>query len=198
MATDIHDEEKGDQNKNEDQANWFAYVGQIKVQEKVGIHVEAQFRLDDNLNYSRQNLFRIGGVYHVNSKLNLALGYGLINTYSPTFDDYFGENRIWQQLIYNHNWKENKNLMNHRFRVEQRFVDRLGMVNQNTEVVATNYQNRFRYLNRNLIHLTDFKNSNNTVEMALMPDSKTAEPAALSHKVRRSSKISRFGLLMRL
>lgn len=151
------------QNKNEDQANWFAYVGQIKVSEKIGIHAEAQFRLDDNLNYSRQNLFRLGGIYHVNSKLNLALGYGLINTYSPTFDDYFGENRIWQQLIYNHKWKEDKNLMNHRIRIEQRFVDRLGVVNENTEVVATHYQNRFRYLNRNLIHLSNFKNSNNTL-----------------------------------
>lgn len=155
--------EVNSQNKNEDQANWFAYTGQIKVHEKIGVHVEAQFRLDDNLNYSRQNLFRIGGVYHINSKLNLALGYGLINTYSPTFDDYFGENRIWQQLIYNHNWKDNKNLMNHRLRVEQRFVDRLGIENENTEVVATHYQNRFRYLNRNLIHLSNFKNSNNTL-----------------------------------
>lgn len=151
------------QNKNEDQANWFAYVGQIKIAEKIGIHAEAQFRLDDDLNYSRQNLFRLGGIYHVNSKLNLALGYGLINTYSPTFDDYFGENRIWQQLVYNHKWKEDKNLMNHRIRVEQRFVDRLGVVDQNTEVVATHYQNRFRYLNRNLIHLMDFKNPNNTL-----------------------------------
>lgn len=151
------------QNKNQDQANWFAYVGQIKIAEKIGIHSEAQFRLDDNLNYSRQNLFRLGGIYHVNSKLNLALGYGLINTYSQTFDDYFGENRIWQQLVYNHKWKEDKNLMNHRIRVEQRFVDRLGVVNENTEVVATHYQNRFRYLNRNLIHFTNFKNSTNTL-----------------------------------
>lgn len=151
------------QNTNEDQAGWFAYIGQIKVHEKIGIHVEAQFRLDDDLNYSRQNLFRLGGVYHVNSKLNLALGYGLINTYSPTFDDYFVENRIWQQLIYNHHWKENKNLMNHRFRVEQRFVDRLGMENNNIDVVATHYQNRFRYFNRNLIHLINFKKSDNTL-----------------------------------
>jgi hypothetical protein len=53
--------------------------------------------------------------------------------------------------------------MNHRIRIEQRFFDRLGVVDQNTEVVATHYQNRFRYLNRNLIHLMDYKNSNNTL-----------------------------------
>jgi hypothetical protein len=151
------------QNLLEDQANWFAYVGQIKMSKKIGIHAEAQFRLDDELKLSRQNLFRVGGVYHINSKVNLALGYGFITTYNSTFDDYFNENRIWQQLIYNHNWKENKNLMNHRLRVEQRFVDRLGIENDNTDVVATHYQNRFRYLNRNLIHLMDFKNSNNTL-----------------------------------
>jgi hypothetical protein len=151
------------QNPMEDQANWFAYVGQIKMSEKVGIHAEAQFRLDDELKLSRQNLFRVGAVYHINSKVNLAVGYGFITTYNPTFDDYFNENRIWQQLIYNHNWKENKNLMNHRFRLEQRFVDRLGIENENTDVVATNYQNRFRYLNRNLIYLMNFKNSNNAL-----------------------------------
>lgn len=151
------------QNKNQDQANWFAYIGQIKLSEKIGIHAEAQFRMDDNLNYTRQNLFRLGGIYHLSSKLNVGFGYGFISTFSPTFDDYFDESRIWQQLVYSHNWKENKNLMNHRIRIEQRFVDRLGDVDQNIEVVATHYQNRFRYLNRNLIHLYNFKNSNNTL-----------------------------------
>lgn len=48
----------------QNQANWFAYTGQYKVSQKWGVHLEAQFRMDGDLEVSRQNLFRLGAIYY--------------------------------------------------------------------------------------------------------------------------------------
>ena len=43
--------------------------------------------------------------------------------------------------------------MTHRFRLEQRWVEQLGLVDDEVVNLATNYQNRLRYLNRNLFQI---------------------------------------------
>lgn len=146
------------QEMKQNQANWFAYVGQHNVSKKWGYHIEAQFRLDDKLNRSNQNLFRFGGFYNLNERARLTVGYGLINTLNSSFNDYFSEDRIWEQFQYNHKWKHNVNT--NRFRLEQRFVDKLAIVDGSVKKSETNYQNRLRYLNRNLFHVMDFKSGN--------------------------------------
>lgn len=144
------------------QAVWVAYTGQYKLTEKFGAHLEVQWRGDANFEQNRQNLFRIGGMYYLNNQITLSAGYGLIKTFKPSLNDFFTENRAWEQIQYNHNWLENKNTMTHRFRLEQRFVDNI-VLNTDDEVVveATNYQNRLRYLNRNLFHLFKFNDDRN-------------------------------------
>jgi len=148
------------QELKQDQGNWFAYVGQYNISKKWGYHIEAQFRLDNDLNRNNQNLFRLGGFYNWNSKITLKVGYGLINTLNASLNDYFNEDRIWEELQYNHKWNVNKNTFTNRFRLEQRFVDKLAITNVEPEKVATNYQNRFRYLNRHTLHLMNFKSGN--------------------------------------
>lgn len=144
------------------QAVWVAYTGQYKLTEKLGAHLEVQWRGDANFEQNRQNLFRIGGMYYLNKRITLSAGYGLIKTYKQSLNDFFTENRAWEQIQYNHNWLENKNMMSHRFRLEQRFVDNIVLNSDDNVVVeATNYQNRLRYLNRNLFHLFTFNNDRN-------------------------------------
>jgi hypothetical protein len=144
------------------QAVWVAYTGQYKFTKKFSTHLEVQWRGDANFEQNKQNLFRFGGIYHLNKKTTLSAGYGLIKTFKPSLNDFFTENRAWEQIQYNHNWNENKNTMSHRFRLEQRFVDNI-VLNSDDDVVveATNYQNRLRYLNRNLFHLFNFNNNRN-------------------------------------
>ena len=148
------------QELRQDQANWFAYVGTYNVSPKWGYHIEAQFRLNDELSRNNQNLFRFGALYNLNSKIALKVGYGLINTYQPSLNNYFNEDRIWEELQYNHKWNANKNVFVNRFRLEQRFVDKIATVDGAVEKVATNYQNRLRYLNRHTFHLMNFKSGN--------------------------------------
>jgi hypothetical protein len=138
----------------QNQANWFAYTGQYKVSQKWGVHLEAQFRMDGDLEVSRQNLFRLGAIYYPSKNSNFIAGYGLINTLNPSVNAYFKENRIWEQYQHTYQWSASKNTMINRFRLEQRFVDKVGLVDQEVARLETNYQNRFRYLNRNLFFLT--------------------------------------------
>lgn len=137
---------------------WFAYLGQYKVSEKWGYHIEAQFRLDNQLQQNLQNLFRVGGVYFLSSKEILIGGYALVNTYNTSLDKFYRENRFWEQYQLNEKWNDNKNSIIHRFRLEQRWVEQLA-----TEGNATNYQNRFRYLNRNLFHIANLKANNEEI-----------------------------------
>src|SRR6478672_3275234 len=88
------------QEMQHNEVNWFAYSGRYNSSPKWGYLIEAQFRLDNELSRSKQTLFRLGFFYNLNSKANIAAGYGLLNTYSETFDDYFHENRIWEQYQY--------------------------------------------------------------------------------------------------
>ncbi|QBZ96701.1 DUF2490 domain-containing protein [Flavobacterium sangjuense] len=141
----------------EDQRVWFAYTGQYKVSEKWGYHIEAQFRLDNELQQNLQNLFRIGGIYYLSPYKNISGGYALVNTYSASLDKFYRENRFWQQYQFNKKWNENKNTIIHRFRLEQRWVEQLATEN------TTNYQNRFRYLNRNLFHIANIRSSNEEI-----------------------------------
>lgn len=144
------------------QAVWVAYDGQYKLAKKFGAHLEVQWRGDANFEQNKQNVFRIGGMFYLNNQITLSAGYGLIKTYKQSLNDFFTENRAWEQIQYNHNWLENKNTMTHRFRLEQRFVDNVVLNNEDKVVVdATNYQNRLRYLNRNVFHLFKFNDDRN-------------------------------------
>lgn len=152
------------------QANWFSYVGQYNVSPKWGYHIEASFRLDNQLNQSNQNLFRLGGLYNLNQNITLKAGYGLINTQDKEYKVYYNEDRFWEQIQYNHLWNESRNTFVNRFRLEQRFVDELELVNGLITKGETNYQNRFRYLNRNTIHLANFKSGNEELYMVFQDE----------------------------
>ena len=143
------------QELKQNQRVWFAYTGQYKVSNHWGYHIEAQFRMDNQLKQNQQNLFRVGGIYYLSKSENISGGYALVNTYNASLDEFFKENRFWEQYQVNKKWNDNKNTIIHRFRLEQRWVEQLA-----TESNATNYQNRFRYLNRNLFHLLNFNSTN--------------------------------------
>lgn len=138
----------------QDQRIWFAYLGQFKISPKFGLHVEAQSRYENHFEQNLQNVFRVGGIYFISPKENVTAGYALVKTFSVTADDFFTENRLWQQYQINIKWS--KNTMTHRLRLEQRWIEQLA---DNT----TAYQNRFRYLNRNLFHLANLKSDSQEI-----------------------------------
>ena len=155
------------QQTKQDQRVWFAYTGQYKVSDHWGYHIEAQFRMDNQLEQNQQNLFRIGSIYYLSESKNLAGGYALVNTFSAAADDFFKENRLWEQFQVNTKWHNGKNILTNRFRLEQRWVEKIGVVEENVVSMGSNYQNRLRYLNRNVFHVTDLKSTKEELYLVL-------------------------------
>jgi hypothetical protein len=102
---------------------WIAYIGDNKITKKVGLHSEIQVRnlmLDNNV---ETFLFRTGTNIYLNDQMMLTAGYGYFNNTPSTPEMPAAktlEHRTWQQFLTRH--KMSKFQMEHRYRLEQRFV----------------------------------------------------------------------------
>jgi hypothetical protein len=142
---------------------WFNYSGHYKVSQKWGYQLEALFRLDNQLQQNLQNSFKIGGEYYLSSSQSLSLGYALVNTYEAELNKFNRENRLWEQYFFGSKWNHDTNTTIHRFRLEQRWVEKLATENGAVVSLESFYQNRLRYQNRNLIHLVNLKSNNEEI-----------------------------------
>ena len=120
---------------NEDDiGNWLMYFGSNKINDKFSLHTEFQFRNHTLLpNNTEQLLFRTGLNYHFAPDKFITAGYAYIPSYefgSIQNEPEVKEHRIWQQFILNKKYEKVK--FEHRFRLEQRWVD-------------GDYKNRVRY-----------------------------------------------------
>ena len=115
--------------------NWFIYFGNQKVNKNWNWWNEVQYR---NYNFAgdlQQLLLRTGVGYNLTeNNNNVLLGYAFINSqrYLPNADEKIAtnEHRIYQQFITRQSF--GKVFMQHRYRVEQRFL-------------PDDFQTRFRY-----------------------------------------------------
>lgn len=118
---------------------WLIYAGDNKINERVGVHSEAQFRNFLLSNTIHQLLLRPGINYYMSSTSMLSAGYGFIHTH-PSNQKVLGvrtlEHRIWQQLILRQPVGEVS--IEHRYRLEQRFINDL-------DANSSIFDNRIRY-----------------------------------------------------
>ncbi|MGL2966564.1 DUF2490 domain-containing protein [Flavobacterium sp. XGLA_31] len=156
------------QELKQNQRVWFSYAGQYKVSEHWGYHLDVQFRTDNQLQQNQQNVFRIGGIYFITTSKMLTAGYALANTYNTSLQDFYKENRLWEQFQYIDKWA--KNTMMHRFRLEQRWVESITAVDGNVVSLGANYQNRLRYLNKNTFHLTNLRSEKEEIYAVLQDE----------------------------
>jgi hypothetical protein len=121
---------QGQQNET---GNWLMYFGQNRVSDKISIHTEVQYRNHTiSPTNTEQLLLRTGLNYHLKTA-TITAGYGHIGSHvylsdkkSPEVE----EHRIFQQLITTN--KINRIKLEHRYRYEQRWVNR-------------DYKDRIRY-----------------------------------------------------
>jgi hypothetical protein len=78
----------------------FGYFGHYKLNPKWGIHTDVQYRMDEKLNFTFQNVYRLGLIRYLKPDLGVVAGYAQFHTHSEAFEDYFTEHRIWEQLYY--------------------------------------------------------------------------------------------------
>ncbi|NOT50289.1 MAG: DUF2490 domain-containing protein [Chitinophagaceae bacterium] len=108
--------------------NWIQSINTIGLNKQWSLHLEYQWRRTEGFKNWQQSLLRIGTNYKVNDNVNAHLGYSRIETFS--YGDYpianngtFSEHRIYEQL--NLRQPVSKFLFTHRFRIEQRWLERI-------------------------------------------------------------------------
>ncbi|KIO77190.1 hypothetical protein TH53_10705 [Pedobacter lusitanus] len=131
---------------NYQNSGWLFLLNNTKINKKWGTHLDIQLRSADNWNNVKNFLFRPGITYFLNDKNDITLGYLLSETHNQVDDlgeHKLTEHRIWQQYIHKH--KISTINVSHRFRLEQRFAEKI----RNEDIFAQ----RFRYFVRFIIPL---------------------------------------------
>jgi len=130
---------------------WLALNNAFNTGKKTGIHFDAQFRSSDKTEHLQTLLLRPGFNYRFNSRMTGTLGYALIQNRREvgTASGYVTEHRIWEQFLYNHNWKYLN--ISHRFRVEQRWIGTAGITGDRIKTEDYFAAQRLRYFFRSII-----------------------------------------------
>jgi hypothetical protein len=143
----------------------FSYLAQYKLNPDWGIQTEVQSWMDENLDFPIQNVYLLGLMRYLKPNLGLSAGYSQAHTHSEPFEDYFTDHRIFEQLLYLK--REKRHAWVYRFRLEQRFVEKLKFAG-NGEVVTDHYLygNRLRLFNRYIFDLTKDPEAENVFYLA--------------------------------
>jgi Protein of unknown function (DUF2490) len=132
-------------------SGWLASFNTFKTGKKTSIHADIQLRSSDELKHTQALLLRSGLNFHVTKKLTATAGYAFVHNRRVVsgVSGYAPEHRIWEQLLYNHKLKNI--FVSHRFRLEQRFISKTIVQNNELKKDGSVYANRFRYFIRNMI-----------------------------------------------
>ena len=116
----------------DDTHQFYEFRTQISLTKQVFDHWDLNIFTSENANLvdktydgqqpptNVQNYFLVGPTYKYSSNLNFVfLGYIYQRT-SPVFDNFFNENRIFQQVVYSTDFGFGR--VTHRVRFEQRFI----------------------------------------------------------------------------
>lgn len=123
-------------------SGWFMFLNNTKFNKKWGLQFDLQVRSSDDWKSVRNTLVRPAVQYFINDKNNVALGYLWQTTQNQLIgssNNVMHEHRIFEQYIYTH--KLSSILATHRFRVEQRFIER-----PNEDVFAQRFRYFFRFI----------------------------------------------------
>ncbi|HNR16758.1 MAG TPA: DUF2490 domain-containing protein [Chitinophagaceae bacterium] len=130
---------------------WVASFNTIKTGKQTSLHTDIQLRSTNGWEQIQTILIRPGINFHLTKKMVITAGYAFISN-RRTVNNISGmvpEHRIWEQLLYNHKWKNI--FISHRLRLEQRFISKVTAINNTLEANGTAYANRFRYFNRTIL-----------------------------------------------
>lgn len=125
---------------------WFSAIGDVHLNDNFYGKTEFHVRRTGFTDHWQQLLIRPSLHYKLNSTVDFALGYTFIKNYS--YASYSApidknENNIWQQVMLSH--QSGKVKFKHRFRYEERFIDKMVEKDGKLSVDGTTFASRFRY-----------------------------------------------------
>ncbi|MEW5975651.1 MAG: DUF2490 domain-containing protein [Acidobacteriota bacterium] len=129
---------------------WFMYFGDHPLGDRWGIHLEGQWRRHEVVKRWQQLLLRPGVNFRVNEHISVTGGYAFVETHP--YGDFparsrFPEHRLFQQVILRQPLAAKVSLQ-HRYRLEQRFLGVIAAGGTPPKVESWRFENRFRYLLR--------------------------------------------------
>lgn len=146
---------------------WFATFHTYKLNKKFDAVFDGQVRSTKQVKQVSIILLRPGINFNFNRHVSAAVGYAL-NDNRRTIDDASAlvpEHRIWQQARLQH--KIRSASVTHRFRLEQRFLPKTYVHNNEVKHKGHNYANRFRYFVRTVVPLKKTRQFNKGVFASL-------------------------------
>jgi hypothetical protein len=140
--------------QNVQESFWFASFNTIRLSAKTSLHAEFQLRTTDNAAAIQTLLPRVGFNWHVRKNHVLTAGYAYIPNRAVINGEgtLLGEHRLWQQYIINQTLKRNVTLQ-HRFRLEERWVPIAVSNNGSIEKDGFAFSTRLRYFARGIFPL---------------------------------------------
>lgn len=133
-------------------SSWIASFNTFSIKNtKLSIHLDVQARSTHEWREFQTFLVRPGLNYHFRKNMIATVGYGWIGN-RRTLQDltaYLSEHRIWEQFIFNHQLAFIP--IQHRVRVEQRFIGQPVVNNNELEKEGHEVAHRFRYFLRGVI-----------------------------------------------
>lgn len=133
-------------------SSWLASFNTISIPKtKFSIHMDAQVRSTHEWREFQTFIVRPGLNYHVKSNMIATVGYAWVHNLRAVQDvtAYLSEHRIWEQFIVNH--KLSFIPIQHRFRVEQRFIGTPVVNDNKLEKDGHELAHRFRYFLRGVV-----------------------------------------------
>jgi len=143
IGTSLYSQKQIDSQNNA----WLMYFGNHQLTKKVSLHTEYQFRRNAILKNWQQSLTRIGVDYKTSDNSIVTGGYGWIISFpygKQPIATKATEHRIFQQFILKN--KVGKFNFNHRYRLEQRFIENAFINSDNNrQVDGFRFRQRARY-----------------------------------------------------
>jgi len=138
-------------------SGWGAVFSSIKLDKKLSINFDAQIRSSDKWEQIQTILIRPGLHYKVNANQIATIGYAYVQQLRSLagISDWEPEHRIWEQYIINQSFSINghASALQHRFRLEQRFLPKLAISDGDITNEGYNFSQRLRYFTRGVFPL---------------------------------------------
>ena len=117
--------------------NWIGATSTLRYSDKWSLFLQGELRTWEMASNLNELLWRVAGHYDFSEKYMGALGYVRVDTWPFNSNRFrkFYENRAFQEFLIKTKWGKIK--INHRFRLEQRWITR--------DETGTDYSNRARY-----------------------------------------------------
>ncbi|MBX3241793.1 MAG: DUF2490 domain-containing protein [Chitinophagaceae bacterium] len=147
---------------------WYASFNTLQLKNNFSLQSDIQFRSTDQLKHMNTYLLRAGLNYSFDQHIMVTAGYAHIfgRRSIGEVTGYIGEHRIWQQLLITHKIG-NLVPVQHRFRLEQRFLGNPVVENNQIKTEDYSFSNRARYFTRGIIPLNGKKQFSRGVFSAL-------------------------------